>query len=596
MHSICHSTVASTTILCLGMALCQGAEQESKDRLPVVIPSVLNEPVAPTKAAAARKAPFRVLFSNDTTNITSNTSPFHKRGEPFTEDKLRASVDETVGNSDVHMLQPGGGRVPWWKSKVAPADAYYRWLKEKARVRLGSSGEYMLGGGDMVRVFVDHCRKRGITPFISLRLNDYHGTEHADLILDRLQGGEGAGDTRPGVQGCWLGRFYLEHPEYRIGSDSDAYTRNPDKLVFNRDHKLRYQMRINRVLNWAISEVRAHKLALITEICEGYDIDGFELDFMRHARYFRLEETTEDQRVEIMTRFVADVRAVLDRTARPGQHRWLCVRVPLRLRKHGELGIDLVKWVVAGVDMVNLSGHFVTEQQSDLAKVCQLVSTASVYLEMTSVSDRYAKPSGPRISANEVYRKMTPEQFYTAAHLAFARGGSGVSAFNFVYYRSLADPQSRCEPPFDILARLRDPDWVARQPQHYFTTRSGNYAWPALMRSDSNPLRIDRPVKITLDMAPPAGGWQSGGRLRVQSKTSFADRQLIVRFNGELLEATSDVSEPYPNPYPDGLGTAETLRAWNVPAGLLTDGANAIEIEMTQGLPLVLSFVDLAVK
>ena len=116
------------------------------------------------------------------------------------------------------------------------------------------------------------------------------------------------------------------------------------------------------------------------------------------------------------------------------------------------------------------------------------------------------------------------------------------------------------------------------------------------MRFDSNALRIDRPVKITLDMAPPTGGWRTGDRLRVQSKTGFADRQLIVRFNGEPLEATSDVSEPYPNPYPDGLRSAETLRAWNVPAGLLTDGANSIEIEATHGALLVLSFLDLAVK
>ena len=343
--------------------------------------SVLGKNSPTTQKEAKGRAPFRVLFSNDTTNITSNASPFHKRGEPFTEDKLRRSVDETAGNCDVHMLQPGGGRVPWWKSSVAPADEYYKWLEEKARVRLGSMGKYMLDGGDMVQVFVDHCRKRHISPFISLRLNDYHGTEHADLILDRVKGGEGAGDSQPGVQGCWLGRFYLEHPEYRIGSDPDAYTSNPDKLVFIRDHSVRYQMRINRVLNWAIPEVRAHKLALIAEICEDYDIDGFELDFMRHARYFRLDETSKAQRIEIMTRFVADVRSVLDRTSRPGQHRWLCVRVPQRLRKHGELGIDLVKWDAAGVDMVNLSGHYVTEQQSDLAQVCRLVPTASVYLE-----------------------------------------------------------------------------------------------------------------------------------------------------------------------------------------------------------------------
>lgn len=42
MHNVCHSTAASTMILCLSMAVCQGAEQETpaqeaKDRLPVVI-------------------------------------------------------------------------------------------------------------------------------------------------------------------------------------------------------------------------------------------------------------------------------------------------------------------------------------------------------------------------------------------------------------------------------------------------------------------------------------------------------------------------------------------------------------------------------
>lgn len=555
--------------------------------------SVLDELASPT-TTAVHKAPFRVLFSNDTTNITSNTSPFHKRGEPFTDDKLRASIDETVGNSDVHMLQPGGGRAPWWKSKIAPADEYYQWLQDKARVRLGSMGQYMLGGGDMVQVFVDHCRSRGITPFISLRLNDYHGTEHADLILDRLKGGEGSGDDRPGVQGCWLGRFYLEHPEYRIGRDPAAYTSSPDKLVFNRDHGVRYQMRINRVLNWAIPEVRDHKLALINEICEQYDIDGFELDFMRHARYFRLDETTEQQRVEIMTQFVADVRAVLDRTARPGGHRWLCVRVPLRTREHGELGIDLVKWVAAGVDMVNLSGHFVTEQQSDLAKVCQLVPTASVYLETTFVSHRYPKPSGPRTSRNEVYRKMTAEQFYTAAHLAYSRGGAGLSAFNFVYYRSLGETQT--EPPFEVLDRVRDPDWIAQQPQHYFTRKHGAPAWPSLLRSKGRELKPDRSIELTLDMAPPTGGWKTGGRLRFQALEAFADQQLAVSFNGTDLVSTSDVSEPYTTPWPDGLAVPESLRAWIVPADVLKDGNNSIVIRMAQGEPVLLSFVDVAVR
>jgi len=407
---------------------------------------VLITIVASATAQGTEKAPFRVLFSNDTTNITSNVSPFHKRGEPFRPEMLEASVDETAGCADVHMLQPGGGWVPWWKSDVCPADEHYRWLKEKARVPIDSIGQYMLDGGDLVQVFADRCRQRGIAPFVSLRLNDYHGNEYADLIMDRVRGGESedAESGKPGVQGCWQSRFYLEHPEYRIEDDPAEYKNNPDKLAFRRDHRLRYQIRVNRVLNWAIPAVREHKLALIAELCDNYDIDGFELDFMRHARYFRLNETTPEQRVEIVTNFVSRVRQAVDRNAKPGQRRWLCVRVPFRMRHHPDLGIDLRKWVDAGVDMVNLSCHYVTEQQSDLAAVCRLVPEAAVYLETTYVNHRYAKPSGPRISANEVYRKMTAEQFTTAAHLSYARGGKGISAFNFVYFRSLAEAESRC--------------------------------------------------------------------------------------------------------------------------------------------------------
>jgi hypothetical protein len=317
---------------------------------------------------------------------------------------------------------------------------------------------------------------------------------------------------------------------------------------------------------------------------------------MRHARYFRQDETTEQERVRIMTQFVASVRAVLDRTAGAGQRRWLCVRVPQRLRQHGELGIDLAAWVAAGVDMVNLSCHFVTEQQSDLAEICRLLPGTLVYLETTFVNQRYAKPTGPRTSRNEVYRKMTPEQFSTAAHLAYARGGAGVSAFNFVYYRSLTDSPTRAEPPFEVLDRLRDPEWVARQPQHYFTARCGPPAWPQVMASKGRELTPDRPVTITLDMAPPAGGWRTDGRLRVQATTNFEGRRLAVRYGGVDLQPTSDVSEPYAAPYPDGLARPDALRAWIVPAGLFTDGDNTIEIRLLEGEPVLLSFVDVAVR
>ena len=54
-------------------------------------------------AATPPKPPFKVLFSNDTTNITSCISPYHAKGEDITDDMIRATVDEATA-VDVHML------------------------------------------------------------------------------------------------------------------------------------------------------------------------------------------------------------------------------------------------------------------------------------------------------------------------------------------------------------------------------------------------------------------------------------------------------------------------------------------------------------
>lgn len=70
------------------------------------------------------KPPFRVLFSNDSTNIQSCTSPDHEKGEPFRPDMLEATVDETAGTGvQVHMLQPATGWVPWWQSNLSRGGA-----------------------------------------------------------------------------------------------------------------------------------------------------------------------------------------------------------------------------------------------------------------------------------------------------------------------------------------------------------------------------------------------------------------------------------------------------------------------------------------
>lgn len=140
-------------------------------------PLLAHQSLSKPGRAPASKPPFRALFSNDTTNITSCTSPYHAQGQGFTPEMLQASVDEAAG-AEVHLLQPGLGWIPWWKSAEYPAQEHYRWVKETTGLEPDPFGKYILQGGDIVDVFVRRCRQRGQTPFVSFRLNDGHHLEN----------------------------------------------------------------------------------------------------------------------------------------------------------------------------------------------------------------------------------------------------------------------------------------------------------------------------------------------------------------------------------------------------------------------------------
>jgi hypothetical protein len=514
------------------------------------------------------KAPYQLLFSNDTTNIEQCTSPYsplpwRHQGtpKPFSRQALEASVDETAGTGfDAHMLQPGVGWVPWWKSARYPFTEHIAFMKKRFGIEPSASGfaQFMADGGDIVQVFIERCRLKGLGAFISFRLNDSHGHEIVNLPPEKIEGW------------AWhvVTPWHVNHPEWRLGQDLSDWN--------------------NRVLNWAIPAVREHKFAFIREIIEQYDIDGFELDFMRHNSFFRLNETPLEKRRTIMLDFVKEVRALLDRTSRPGQHRYLCVRIPCRLDRHDDIGVDVVAFQAAGVDMFNLCSSFFTEQQSDMAEVSRRLPQSSIYLECTSAASLGKYLGG----YDQSFRRMTPEQFATTAYLVRRRGGTGLSTFNFVYYRQHHDNPKIgpfAEPPFAAFKHLADDAYLARQPQHYFISY---FHGPCPLPQS---LEVGSSMELAIDMAPPGPGWKLPGRLRIQTEQDLAGCQFEARINGTLLAANADVSEPYPNPYPNCLGAPAELRAWSVPPGVLRDGINTVQVRFLSGPQAVKPiFVDVA--
>lgn len=533
---------------------------------------------------ARPKAPFKVLFDNDFSNIYTCASPYHPNKADITPDMLRSSIDETTdAGVEVHLLQPYTMWVPFWQSKIYSMQEHRKWWKDTygtdfitdINFPLKSVAQYILNGGDPVQDFVEHCHKKGIQAFLSTRLNDCH---HLEDI----------GNPKKGMME--ICKFYAEHPEYRLDVQPQIQ-----------------RMWLARILNWEFPEVRQYKYSLIKELIENYDIDGIELDFMRHWMYFRLDKTTSVQRKEIMSAFVKDVRKALDEKG--GRYRWLCVRIPSDLVWHDKLGIDVNELSKIGVDMFNLSNSYFTEQQNDAAQIKKLIPDKPVYIEFchaTTIGTFVNKLGSDNKTMgydNFTFRRTTPIQYYTGAHLAYTRGLSGISTFNFVYYRQYGEPGMGPfnEPPFEIMRHLGDPNWLAKQPQHYVLGEVSMGNRPLVLNRQLPQIIEEGQTAIfKMDMAPPSGGWKKDGKLRIQCTEDIGEAQFLAKINGKELQPTTDVSEPYDNPYPPLLGTPQQHQGWIVPKDIVKDGLNQIEVSLV--VPKVkygtakIVFVDLAIE
>ncbi|MFP4027223.1 MAG: hypothetical protein ACLFWL_05480 [Candidatus Brocadiia bacterium] len=505
------------------------------------------------------KAPYRLLYNNDNTNTVGCVSPWHEKGEPFREEMLVASIEEVADKGvDCYLLSPGMGWVPWWQSDVEPD--FYDWWQERTGLPVTGYDRYIYQGGDMVQVLVDTCRRYGMAPFVSLRMNDVH---HQDNYVQK---------NKRSLVSC---RFYVEHPEWHIDRN------HPEKSGYYKQ----------RGMDWAVPEVRQYKLNLLQELAENYDLAGIELDFLRDDVLFHPDGPDETERIEIISCFAQNVRQILDQNTVGRKQRYLGVRIPCRIDHHAQSGLDVQRLHEAGVDMFNLSGWYHTTQRTDVGRVRELVPDAALYVEMTHSTSRY-----PHFIQNPNYGcdgdpRTSPEQFYTTARLAYERGADGVSLFNFAYYRSGHHPDVPVmEPPFHVLPQLRDPAFLARQPQYYM---AGTCSYDRQLPHD---LTETDPVTVTLDMLE-QDSVTSDGRLRVHTREPLSpDSKLTVLINGETLERSDNISRLFGNPFDGMISPKSNRRAWILPAPLVRDGENTVEICLDQGPPLTVIYVDAGIE
>lgn len=143
------------------------------------------------------------------------------------------------------------------------------------------------------------------------------------------------------------GSFRRQNPHLLIGHP-DEYIPNPT---------LEYAIKTG--LDYKYPEVRAHMLGIICELLGRFEVDGIELDFMRHPAFFRPEEAYSNR--YLMTDFLRQIRQSMDSVKQVHhKHIDLLVRVPPTLHDCVRIGLDVPKWIDEHlVDIVAAGGGFI---------------------------------------------------------------------------------------------------------------------------------------------------------------------------------------------------------------------------------------------
>lgn len=222
---------------------------------------------------------------------------------------LEKGVDRFVGTQvDALFWSIGESDVYYFRTRTAEMlGENVKQFQRAATLRLMRGLESVLKEReDYFQAMADRCRQIGIQFFVSVRMNDAHdspkGWNNPDLYS----------------------QFKRAHPELLLG---DAV--HPSFATG---------------FDFFYEKVRQNKFKVIEEIVQDYDLDGIELDFLRHPAFFKPDEAYRNR--HLITQLVRRVRALVDRVSKSRNKPFrLAARVPFSFNIAFKLGLDVSTWL-----------------------------------------------------------------------------------------------------------------------------------------------------------------------------------------------------------------------------------------------------------
>jgi hypothetical protein len=181
-------------------------------------------------------------------------------------------------------------------------------------------------GVDWVAEMAKACRRRQVSPWLTIRMNDIHGSGNR--------------------QGSYMNCPLFKDPQYCLSGEA----LNPRDGV-----SMYYQ-----ALNYGKKEVRDYLFRALRELVEEYDYEGMELDWLRNP--FCCEPNSSPETIELITGWIAEIRALTEAKARrTGRPYALGLRIPGTLGLLRSIGLDVVALAQRGlIDFISPSNFWQT--------------------------------------------------------------------------------------------------------------------------------------------------------------------------------------------------------------------------------------------
>ena len=343
----------------------------------------------------------RFIYNNDGTFILSNG--LHD-GRTLTPEDVEDYVDLVAGTRVTSFFICTHSSMPYYKSlherafgclnpDTPPGDGGHPHEADDCKLYGQNVLALLEQGTDIVELCVNRAHLGGMEAFASMRMNDLHFNDPA------IRFPRGQGD------------FWIEHPEYYIGNAEPGW-------------------HADGALNFAHAEVREHKLSMVREICERFDVEGIELDFMRFPIYFPPGKGEEN--IPVMTDFLRAVRAITDEVEkRRGRALELGVRLPVQVAQCRKLGFDPVAYAKERlVDFITITPFLHNFASVPVRSFRAALGDDSIPIYAGTMS-------------HEIGGSLSHGAFRASAANCFREGADGLVLFNFFYGNENPEPVGR---------------------------------------------------------------------------------------------------------------------------------------------------------